>query len=524
MPGQLADFWSQVGTTEADIEHVYGYLLERGTPAPSRDLARNLIEWRVREEERRLAEIAARRAPVYQPKNTYTVGQAILFTGLGNEEGVVKEVRPGENPRLGDFQVIRVQFDNEPELREFAAGFSGNHPLNQDIAQTAIRLGLSPEEAVAIHGEPVRVALVQRMSADKEFVHLGDQWFLRGLLPEINPGYLNLAEAAIEQAGDALTTGELQKILDLPETERKSAARFALALALASDSRFEDVGPAGESRWFLPRLEPAEAHERPALLAAPPARPVHLPPELEAIANELIETADYTGEDKHSSAPARDEVTLVLTYPHRRAGTLPLTPPVRGLLPNFTNPRLRFTFTDDANQEKIAGYAVADGNYIAGLAEWINARRLSPGAYITIRRGPKPLTLTIDYQSQRERSLWVRVARATNGQLTFAQEKRPLAHKYDEEMLIVVADPVGLDNLAQESTDLRSLPALLDQVFPELAKLSGAGRVHAKTLFAAVNLIRRFGPRSVLNALAEARTFASVGGGYFVLNEEARRL
>lgn len=522
MAGQLSDFWNQVGTTDADIEHAYGFLLERGTPASSRELAAHLVEWRVQEEERRLKEIAERRAPIYQPKNTYAVDQSVLFTALGNQEGVVKEVRPGDNPRLGNFEVIRVKFDDEPGIREFAAGYAAPHPLNEDITQTAVKLGLSPEEAIALHGETVRAALVQRMSTDREFVHLGDQWFLKGLLPEINPGYLNLAEAAIEQAGDALSTGELQKILDMPETERKTAARFALALALANDSRFEDVGPVGESRWFLTHLEPIEARERPGILDSIPFRSGYLPPELESLANEIAETADWPGDGLRPSSTPRDEVTLVLTYPHRRAGTLPLTPLVRAMLPNFAHPRLRFNFIDATSQDKFAGYAVADGSYLAGLTNWIASRRLSPGAYVTIRRGPKPLNLIIDYQPQRERSLWVRVARATNGLLTFSQEKRPLAHKYDEEMLIVVADPVGLDNLAQTSNELRSLPNLLERVFPELAKLSGAGRVHAKTLFSAVNLIRRINPRMVLNALAETRSFQSVGGGYFVLNEEAR--
>ena len=60
----------------------------------------------------------------------------------------------------------------------------------------------------------------------------------------------------------------------------------------------------------------------------------------------------------------------------------------------------------------------------------------------------------------------------------------------------------------------------MEEIFPELAKLSGAGRVHAKTLYSAVNLIRRAGPRTVLGALTESRAFASVGGGYFVLHDQ----
>ncbi len=116
----------------------------------------------------------------------------------------------------------------------------------------------------------------------------------------------------------------------------------------------------------------------------------------------------------------------------------------------------------------------------------------------------------------------MRVARGINGQLTFSQEKRPIAHKSDEDMLIVIGDPVGLETAAQKAREQNSLAMLLEEIFPELAKLSGAGRVHAKTLYSAVNLIRRAGPRAVLGALTESGAFTSVGGGYFVLNETRR--
>ncbi len=521
MASQSVEFWNKVGSTDSDIEHLYGFLLERGIPLSSRDLAYHLIQWRVREEERHLAELAARRAPVYQPKNTYEVGQAVLFTEQGHREGVVKEIRPGDNPRLGDFQVIRVQLEGESGIREFAAGYPLAHPLNQQITKVPISLGLTAEEAVVAHGDQVQKALLERLSGDKEFVREGDLWFLKGLMPEIHPGYLNLAEAAIEQAGDAVSTNDLDQVLDLPQTGKKSAQTFALNYALGRDPRFEDVGPAKESRWILTRMEPPEARERPPLLDIPPTRPMRLPTDLELIAVDLYDSADSNGSGKSISAP-RDEVTLVLTYPHRRAGTLPLVAPVRAMLPEFNRPRLKINFVNAATQEKFPGYAVAEGSYLAGLGAWFNTHKLSPGAFVTLRRGPNPLTLIIDYQPQRERSLWVRVARTMNGRLTFSQEKRPLAHKYDEEMLIVVADPVAIDSVAETRRE-QSLVGLLEEIFPELAKLTSAGKVHAKTLFGAVNLVRRTPPRAVLGALTESHVFSSVGGGYFVSSEELRR-
>lgn len=521
MADQSSDFWNQVGTSDADIEHLYGYLLERGVPLSSHDLAVHLVEWRVREEERHLAEIAARRAPIYQPKNTYEVGQSVLFTGLGKREGLVRQVRDGDNPRIGKFGVIGVEFAGEPRLREFATGYAAAHPLNEEIPQSAISLGVTPEEAVAAYGEDVQKRLVQRLSSDREFVHIADQWFLKGLMPEINPGYLNLAEASVEQVGDAQSTSELEQVLQMPQTGKKAALDFSLRYALANDPRFEDVGPVGESRWILSRMVLPEARERPAVLDMLPTRTVRLPAELETLAMDLHDAADSNGGPKPTVAP-RNEVTLVLTYPHRRAGTLPLIAPIRALLPNFEHPRLKINFVDASTQDKFPGYAIGDGNYLAGLAKWFNARKLSPGAFITLRRGADPYTLAVDYQPQRERSLWVRVARTQNGRLTFAQERRPVSHKYDEHMLIVIADPNGLDTVAQSMREQRNLPVLLESIFPELAKLDSTGKVHAKTVYSAVNLVRRSGARAVLSALVESHFFESKGGGYFALSEEAR--
>ncbi len=107
------------------------------------------------------------------------------------------------------------------------------------------------------------------------------------------------------------------------------------------------------------------------------------------------------------------------------------------------------------------------------------------------------------------------------GQLTFTQLRKPLAHKYDEEMLIVIGDQAALDQLLMTSRLDQSLDTLIVEVFPELAKLVPGGRVHAKTLFAAVNFARRAAPRAVFTALVQSSAVVSTGGGYYVM-ETAR--
>lgn len=519
MSSSAIEFWNQVGTTDADVERLYKFLLERGNPAPSRDLATHLIDIRWQEEQERIALAASRTSPVYQPKQNYTVGQTIHFPALANREGVVKKIRASDNPRLGEFQVMSVKFEGETQPREFAMAYTRAHPLNEEPEKKRDTLALSQAEMQAQYGESVRARIVQCLGAKNDFVHAGDFWFLRELIPPINPGYLNIAEAAIEETGDSVRTTDLVKTLEMADT-KGATATFAVNAALATDPRFDPVGPRGDSRWFLTRLEPIEALEYPHVLRAATAHVTTLSPDLETIAAELQDEADPNG-SAHTLVAGRDEVTVVLTYPHRRAGTLPLTPAVRALLPEFANPRLKLTFLD-TNERKIAGIAVAEGNYIAGLTSWYNSWKLSPGAMLTLKRGADPLTLVIDPQLQRERALWIRVARVVGGRLTFGTERRPLAHKYDEEMLIVVGDALGLEQLSESAQAKLALGPLLEEIFPELAKLSSAGTVHAKTVYSAVNFVRRAGPRAVLSALSENRTLTSNGGGYFVLNDTRR--
>jgi hypothetical protein len=52
-----------------------------------------------------------------------------------------------------------------------------------------------------------------------------------------------------------------------------------------------------------------------------------------------------------------------------------------------------------------------------------------------------------------------------------------------------------------------------------LAKLSGAGHVHAKTLYSAVNILRRIPPGPVFAEVVTHPAFKAVGNGYWVARE-----
>lgn len=513
-------YWTGISVNDQDIERAYGYVLERGEAVTTRELTQTVIGARVKEEEERRARLSTN-ATLYQPKNRYEVGQRLLFTALDNREGVVTALRTADNPRLAAFDVVTVAFTEDGSSREFAAGYELEHPLNESKPAASGVADQAPEEIYARYGQSVESALTARLHTDKEFVEQNGKWLLRGLLVEIHVGLLNVAEAAIEQNNSALTTAELARILDLnTEGAKPENVHFALEYALQNDGRFVDIGPSGQARWFLSRLEPQEAQITPRILKLlhSTRTATALPPELETLLNELEDEADVdNGEASPETSPS-DVVDIVLTYPHRRAGSLPLTAGVRGLFPESDKSRMLVTLVDEETSARLPVWLVRDGSYLAGLKGWYDHHKLNPGAFVQLERRAESFSATLRYMPQRERGLWVRAARAQGGRLIFGTDRRPVSHKYDEDMLILIGDQAGLDNLTESNYSERSLEQLLHDVFPELAKLVPGGRVHAKTLYSAVNFARRVGPRAVFDALARGDAFSSVGGGYFILD------
>ena len=56
------------------------------------------------------------------------------------------------------------------------------------------------------------------------------------------------------------------------------------------------------------------------------------------------------------------------------------------------------------------------------------------------------------------------------------------------------------------------------QITPELVKLNPQGTVHAKSVYSAVNVVRRTPPGPVFHALISNRRFRDVGNGLFALS------
>jgi hypothetical protein len=65
----------------------------------------------------------------------------------------------------------------------------------------------------------------------------------------------------------------------------------------------------------------------------------------------------------------------------------------------------------------------------------------------------------------------------------------------------------------------RDLSQAVREAFPEIAKLSPQGNVHARTLYAVVNVIVRAAPRDVFSALVASGAYVPVGDNYWHLGD-----
>lgn len=525
MPSASETYWNTFNANDKDVERVYAYMLEKGEATPIADLAQTVIGARAHEEQERRARLNST-AQLYQPKTSYEVGQRLVFSALNDIEGTIIALRPSDNPRVAPYQVASVNLADGRSM-EFATAYEGAHPLNEAKPIVMGAADESPEEIYKRYGTSIERTLVSRLRADKEFVEQDGTWLLRDALTTIDEFGLNILEAAIEQDNRGMTTLELARVLKNDagmnlelEGPKRDTTVFSLDFALTRDQRFIDVGPRDETRWYLNRLVPADVMATPRVLQFAKGARLEdsLPPELETI---LADMQDDNNDDTPADHAATT-VNLVLTYPHRRAGSLPLTEGVRAFFPNADKPML-VTLVDEYNA-RIPVWVVPDDNYLYGLKSWYDKNKMNPGAQLEIAPRDEPFTAAIRFQPRREgKSLWVRTAKVENLRLTFGTTPRPVAFKYDEEMLIVAEDQNGLDKLSASNYGDRPLEQLLLDIFPELVKLGGGSSIHAKTLYSAVNFAKRVGARAVFSALVNGDAFTFTSGGYFVLQQVAAR-
>lgn len=510
---QAPEYWGpNFALTDSDIEQIYNHLLEVEHPLTSDEISQVIIAYRVALEVQHVERLLSGRT-IYQPQNSYTVGEQLVFPTLTFAQGEVTSIREGYNPQYGSFNVIQVDIGGT--VREFASDFQNETFLNQNNVELVTSVeDVDVETLILQYGRHVSDAVTAALSDREEFVRLGREWFVKALLAEVNIGHLHLAEAVLEMSGGGpLPPDEILPHLDMDPSLDVSVQRFSLNYGLLKDERFDDVAPVGEVSWFLRRLEPADVLEIPGrlLFASIPHDRALLSPQLLSLERELddewsdlepdmgVETANFT-----------------VLFPHRWAGTMPLSSQVRSLLPPGHSKRQRILFVDEFTNEEIVGWVVKDGRYIFGLRDWYEKNGIPIGGFVRVQAGAKPGELILGYDRRRAQREWVRLATAVDNRIHFALMKRSVACGFDDLLIVGTDVTAAIDALWRRAeTNRRTVASLLAELFGSLAELTPQNTVHAKTLYSAINMLRRVPPGPLFAELVRHPAFVSVGDHYW---------
>ncbi len=517
---QTAEYWQGFTLTDDDTEFLHNVLLEAEEPLDTPTLALALIGERVRREEAELrAELG--KGVLYQPKNHYNVGDRVLFPAFDFRLGEVMSAREGHNPEYGNFEVVTVDFGPDRRQRAFAAGLDAPHKLNVDAPDLLAGADASsPETLLATVASDLPAVLPGLLAQTSEFASFENRWLLRDLLAEVHVGHLNIAEALIEMRGQPVETGVLVKEMELPKEIKPEVQAFSLQSSLAADGRFDQVGPGSSRRWFLRRLEPAEALAIPEVL-----RYVPMPYDRSAISVELLQLEwelddEWTEESQAGAAPRANipSTTILLTFPHLISGTLPVSSHSRSFFQTGFGERTMVTLIDGRWGQRFPAWVVRSGRYVAGLRPWFEEHKLPAGAFIVLERKEDPTEVVVDFRPKRMRREWARMARVIDGRLDFELRKQAVSCEYDEQVILGVEETEAVLRVRDSAlyADV-PLPELVYQAFTDLAGLSQQGSVHAKTLYSAINVVRRLPPGPIFAALATDPRLQSVGDGFYRL-------
>ncbi len=514
------DYWREYQFTTQDLEFLYNHLLEIELPQTAEELSKALISNRINKEIQALVNQKPSEGVRYQPGKIYKVSDVLLFPTLGGKKGTVSGIRKSNNPNLPIFDVLTVDF-SKTDSRMYAGNLQ-DHELNQPLRVDENDPSFKPEIVFNQYGESIIQVLTENLESVPDLVRIAGRWFPRALLVDINVGHLNLVEAVLDMnGGGPLPARSLMEQIELPTDVNSKLTEFSLNLALEEDDRFDEVGPAGETLWFLHKLEPDGVKEPPVTLRYTGDTPSNEPVD-EALVNQLLTNVIDELEPDSGKVDKTDQVTISLIYPHWRAGTLPMTKAIRKLFPSaYEAPRVQFKFINSDTNEDISGWVVRTNKYVFGLQKWYQTLELIPGNYVTISKGEKPGEVLFSSGKKKPSREWVRTALiGADGGIVFAMLKQLVCGSFDERMAVVIPDVEALDTLWENGNYSRqALDTTLKKVMKEQAKLNPQGHVHVQELYSAVNLIRRCPPRLILSILQNRSWSNHMGDLYFRLAE-----
>jgi len=514
------NYWASFNIEEKDLEFLYNYLLEIETPQTTSDLAKVLIQERIRQEKEHLIRKQTSSGEIYRPKDRHVVGDTLLFPALNWTSGKVVGTREGKNPEHPPFEVLKVDFGSDI-AQEFASGIE-KHLLNEPIAIDENAPEFNIDHVMLTYGEEIIQKMEERFQAISDLVKIAGAWFPRSLLVDVNIGHLNLAEAVLEVSnGGPLSTKAILDQIELPTDVNLKLTEFSMNLALQEDGRFDEVGPSGETLWFLHRMEPEGVQNPPIYLRYQDDNidRNRLGPVYRGFTELVYDELEPDG-DLPSKA---NEIEVSLIYPHWRAGTLPLSRSLASLLPTaYESPRVKFSFINEDTGNPYSGWVVRPAKYVYGLKEWYEENNLIPGSLLIVKKGNKPGEVILKARKKRPTKEWIRtVLVGADGGVVFTMLKQQITNDFDERMVIAVPDTSGLDKIWENAARQDSqITKTILYIMRELMKLSLQGNVHAQELYAAVNVIRRCPPGVILYNLLNNPEVHHLGDMYFRMDEQ----
>jgi hypothetical protein len=126
----------------------------------------------------------------------------------------------------------------------------------------------------------------------------------------------------------------------------------------------------------------------------------------------------------------------------------------------------------------------------------------------------------VDFEQRRLKNLWIPIAAVQQGKLVFQMRKMGIACEYDDKMTIGEDNADKIDAIwAEVNASGESLFQTMLRIMPSLIELSPQGTVHAKTIYSAVNVLKRMPPGPIFALLSREPCFVSMGGGYWTFDE-----
>ena len=345
-------YWMEFELSDEDLDFIDNLLLEREVPLTSEQMSLELVERRLEKLKVEAKKASASEYKSYLPEAHYEKGEILIFPAIGNLVGKVTKVRPGVNPDIGEFEVIAVKFEKGEKPREFAAALQDHLLNNPSSADDELDALSTTEGVLATYRRVIEDRLEGKLKGAEDIIRIAGRWFHKALVVNINEGHLNIAEAVLDVAsGGPLPTSDLLEHVGIPEDIDPLLMEFSMDYALQEDERFDEVGPAGETLWYLKRLEPPE------VLYTPPRLEYDEPSIDRSTLTDALLDLEESLDDELSPTPSSDlipdEVTITLLFPHWRVGTLPLSARLRPMFPTaYEAPRIRFTLIDGHNGDR----------------------------------------------------------------------------------------------------------------------------------------------------------------------------